>query len=513
MGKWLGSLLFAVLLLCAPVREVVAAADLYAAVLPDERADVAAKTEGELSTYTLDLSFDPAASTIGGRERITFVNAFDRPLGDVAFRLYPNAFYYDEGGTTVDDVRVGGKAVKASLEVADTVLRVPLAEPVAPGKSVKLSLRFRTVVPADSDGTYGIFSHETAHGTWVLADWYPIVAGYEPGTGWRLDEPTAIGDPTFSDAALYDVTVTLPKALRLVGTGKAVAETPAGKNDVATRIVSGPAREFTMVVDDDYVAASTIADDGTRITIYTNPETGTADGAKEALATAAKALATYSKRYGVYPYEELDIVETDLAGALGVSWSGLIFLDGPDLLANPFYVESDPTRLDFTVAHEVGHQWWGMSVGANSNDHTFMVEGLTNYLADVYVEDSQGTEAARRQLQIQIAQPYLSALERDGDGVADQPITAPAEGPPAGALEYGKAALGFLAIREEIGDKAFFAGMADYAESFAYRNATPDDLRGAFERASGRDLGELWRFWFEEAKTTATDVQRLLDGM
>jgi aminopeptidase N len=55
--------------------------------------------------------------------------------------------------------------------------------------------------------------------------------------------------------------------------------------------------------------------------------------------------------------------------------------------------------------------------------------------------------------------------------------------------------------------------MADYAESFAYRNATPDDLRGAFERASGRDLGELWRFWFEEAKTTAADVQRLLDGM
>ena len=487
----------------------IAATDLYAGVVPELRETVEAQVDGESSTYELDVRLDPATSTIGGRERLTFVNRFDEPLSDVAFRLYPNAFYYGEGETSVDDVRVAGKAATAVLASAETAMRIPLDEPVAPGASVNLSFRFRTVIPTDSDGTYGIFSHDTTHGTWVLADWYPIVAGYEPDAGWRLDEPTAIGDPTFSDAALYDVTVAAPVGLTVVATGTDVAIRDEGGDESKAQFISGPAREFTLVADDDYAAIQATVG-GTTISVFVNPGSGAEAGAEKALETAVSALEAYSARYGPYPYEELDIVGTELAGALGVSWSGLIFLDGTDFLANPSFVDADPTRLDFSVAHEVGHQWWGGSVGANSNDHTFMIEGLTNYLATVYVADSQGAEAAHRQLTIQIAQPYLAALNASGDGIVDVPITAPRQGPPSGALQYGKAALGFLAIHAAIGDKAFFAALAEYADEFAYGIATPDDLQGAFERASGQDLNELWQFWFKEAATTRVDVEQLL---
>jgi peptidase M1-like protein len=511
MCRSFGPVLLAVVVLLSPCGAAVAAPDLYAAVLPDLRDAIVAKTEGELSTYTLDVRLDPAASTIGGRERLTFVNRFDTALDDVEFRLYPNADYYGEGGTTVDDVRVAGAAATASLEVGETVLRVPLAEPVKPGGSVKLSFRFRTVIPTDSSGTFGILSHDTAHGTWVLADWYPIVAGYESGSGWYLAEPTSLGDPTFSDAALYDVTVTAPTGLTLVATGSAESH-EASDGDGVTQFESGPVREFTLVADDDYRATSTTVD-GTRITMYVNPDAGTAGGARLALATAASALHAYSVRYGRYPYEELDLVETDLSSSvLAVSWSGLIFLEGPDFLANAVFVSDDPTRLDFTVAHEVGHQWWGAMIGANSNDHTFMVEGLTNALATVYVEDTQGKDAARREIQMQLADRYLEALANTGDGVVDLPVGTVREGPQSGVLDYGKAALGFLAIRETVGDDAFFAGLADYAARFSYRNATPDDLRAAFERASGMDLSDLWRFWFNEAETTRAAVEQVLAG-
>jgi hypothetical protein len=509
MARRFGPALLALVVFLLPLRGVAAAPDLYAAVIPVQRDRVAAQTAGHLSTYAMDLKFDPAASTIGGRERLTWVNAFDKPLNDVAFRLYPNAFYYGEGETTVDDVRVAGKAATGSLEVKDTVLRVPLPEAVKPGGSVNLSFRFRTVIPANSEGTYGIFNHDTGHGTWVLADWYPIVAGYEAGTGWRLDEPTAMGDPTFSDAAFYDVSVEAPAGLTLVATGSAVGTTARG-GGTTTRFESGPAREFTLVADDDYQATSTTVD-GTTIRAYVNPNTGSEAGAKLALETAAKALHAYSARYGAYPYEELDLVEVDLSSSvLAVSWSGVIFLEGPNLLANSSLVEGDPARLDFTVAHEVGHQWWGAMIGADSNDHTFMVEGLTNALATIYVEDTQGKEAAKQQIQAELADQYLRALARTGDGVVDLPITAARQGPSSGVLDYGKAALGFLAIREAIGDKAFFAALADYAARFSYRNATPDDLKGAFERAAGMDLSDLWRLWFNEAQTTRADVEQVL---
>ncbi|MEA2594431.1 MAG: hypothetical protein QOF01_900, partial [Thermomicrobiales bacterium] len=48
---------------------------------------------------------------------------------------------------------------------------------------------------------------------------------------------------------------------------------------------------------------------------------------------------------------------------------------------------------------------------------------------------------------------------------------------------------------------------------FTYGNATPDDLRTAFERASGSDLQELWRFWFNAAETTRADVEQVLAGV
>ena len=52
-------------------------------------------------------------------------------------------------------------------------------------------------------------------------------------------------------------------------------------------------------------------------------------------------------------------------------------------------------------------------------------------------------------------------------------------------MVYGKAALGFGAIRAEIGDEAFFAALKDYSLAFRFEVATPADLRAAFERAPG----------------------------
>jgi hypothetical protein len=38
---------------------------------------------------------------------------------------------------------------------------------------------------------------------------------------------------------------------------------------------------------------------------------------------------------------------------------------------------------------------------------------------------------------------------------------------------------------------------------------TPDDLRAAFERASGRDLNALWSHWFDEAAMTREEIEEI----
>lgn len=264
-----------------------------------------------------------------------------------------------------------------------------------------------------------------------------------------------------------------------------------------------------MVLDDDFVASKRVSG-GTLITVYTDGSGEGADGGELALEATADSLATYGELFGVYPYVELDLVETELLGALGVSWSGVIFLDSDQLLANPGYVYERPDRLRFTIAHEVGHQWWGSVVGVNSNDHTFLLEGLTNYLAVAAIERIDGPEEGRRQFVLNCVQPYVNVLTENGDGIADQPIDG--EVPRFFAtLIYGKAAIGFYAIRQEMGDDAFFAAIRAWADDFAFGISEPDDLLRAFESESSAEIGELWRFWFNSAETTIADVEALVN--
>ena len=109
-----------------------------------------------------------------------------------------------------------------------------------------------------------------------------------------------------------------------------------------------------------------------------------------------------------------------------------------------------------------------------------------------------------------VAGPYLRLLQSSGDEIADLPIDETWDDPGRGAILYGKAALGFLAIRVEIGDDDFFAAIRGFAETWAFRIAEPGDLLAAFETASGDELDALWSRWFEQAETTPSEVDQLL---
>lgn len=474
----------------------------------DLRASVIDKIDGRISSYDINVDLDVETRTISGTERVDFVNETGEEQAEIPFRLYPNASYYGEGGLRIERVRVGGVAVTPTYAAEETVLSVPLTEPLVPGERVQIALRFTVTVPTDSTGTFGIFSFDSERGMWMLADWYPILAGWEEGRGWVLDPPTSSGDPTYSDVALYDLSLTMPSGLTVAATG---TETPAADGDSTIwSIVSGPARELAMVIDDDFVVL-TESVDGTDVSVFVDGNGEATAGAEIALDAATDVLSTYSDLFGPYPYDELDLVETELAGALGVSWTGLINLNGEQLLANSFYVDQEPDRLRFTVAHEVGHQWWGASVGLNSNDHAFLLEGLTNYLAIVATERTAGDAVAAQQLDVQCVQPYLRALRDSGDGIADVPISVETTGPSRGALMYGKAALGFLAIRQAMGDDAFFAALRSWAGENSFGISGPVGLLAAFEARTDVDVAALWSFWFQSAETTEADVLAMLD--
>ena len=474
------------------------AADPYAAVLPARRAAVAARTDGRLSRYTFDVALDPAASTIGGTAAVVFRNNADVPLAEAWFRLFPNAAYYGDGGTAVRDVTVDGAAATSTFAVRDTAMRAPFAASLAPGSTATIRFGFTTTVPTDSAGSFGILSHATGPGTWVLSDWHPVLAVWEAGSGWSLPAPTEAGDPTYAEAALYDVTIQAPDSLRLVLPG-AVVEDVAADGIRRQRAVAGPARDFTLVADDDFVTDERTVD-GTTITLHANP--GRDPAVRQGiLDAAAAALAFDNATLGPYPFARLEIADVPLEASLGVSWTGLIFLDGPGMLGRAVTADSETV-----VAHEVSHEWWGATVGADTNAHPFMAEGLATISALLTQERTAGPDVAGQQFDRWVVGP-TAALLRAGDVAVDRPA-APGDDQDARAwAAYGKASLAFTAIREEIGDDAFLAGLRGFAERWQFGIAGPADLRAAWEQASGRDLGDLWAHWFDRAELTQAELE------
>jgi hypothetical protein len=487
--------------------------DPWAELLPAERGAVAGRFGDDLSSYRIDAALDPASGTIAGVAEVRYRNTAGVPLEEVWFRLFPNAGYYREGRLTVAGVTVSGAPTKIGLALEETALRVALPEPLPPGDATTLRLPFEAVVPADSGGSYGIFGRDTETGSWVLAGWHPTLAVYDPGAGWNLTPPTAAGDPTYAASSLFDVRLTLPAGLAVVATGVEVEAADGegrgagdGGEPVARRFVAGPAREFTMVVDATYVPSRVEAGE---VAVVAWSEPAHAEMAARAAARAAADVAAYGERFGAYPFRELELVQAPLEGALAVAWSGLVFLDGDSLLGA--YGAGDRLAFETVVAHETAHLWWGALAGTDSNRHPWIQEGLATVSSLGALAWAGDPAAAEASLDVWVLGPARRLLTL-GDAVADRPVTAGGDETARSLATYGKGSLGFLAIRREIGDEAFWAALGDVAEGWRFRIFAPDDLLAAFERRSGEELDALWNEWFAGTVMTAAKIAAVAEG-
>ena len=517
--------------------------ELYEAVAPAHRQDVIAATEGRISQYTIRATLRPPgsetagtpatpwaspvatpassgtatppaltepAATITGVQELRFVNDTGTPLQDLYFRLYPNLRQYDEGRMEVWDITVDGIVVQPespplysvpastpvatpAAEDADLILiRVPLADPLAPGDATTVEMRFTTTVPVDPPDDTGLFRYMPETGSWTLAHWFPILAGFDPEHGWETDPPAAWSDLTFSNTALFDVTLTAPDDLVLVTTGVEL-EGEAHGGQQLRRFASGPARDFAIVADSDLIAVDAEVD-GTTVTSYHHPQN--AAGGEQILTWATQSLAVFTEMFGPYPYTTLDVVA--VPHMIGYEFPQMIFI-GSDYYPDPVASGTRPGAIEFLVAHEVAHQWWYGMVGSNIHRHAFLDEGLTEYSAVIYFEKQYGSDAAQGQLDQGLTLRYATMLLTAVDQVVDQPTSKFPDLVTYYTTVYRKAGLGFAALRSEVGDKAFFAALQDYAASHRFDVATPGDLLAAFEDASSRELDAFWHLWFETA--------------
>jgi len=440
--------------------------------------------------YTLDLVIDYESHSFEGQERLDYTNAEDVALDRLYLRLLPNGGKsYGDGSLSVSDILVDGQPARTKLSLADSVLEVELPQAIAPGERIQIEMIFRGEAPIDfgdgnGDTGYGIYN--LSQGVLALANWYPILAVYDD-QGWNLDPVSDMGDSVYSDSAYYDVQVTLDESLVLAASGSLV-ERQESEGTAQLHIEGGPMRDFFLVASPDFKTASQVVG-GIQVNSYYLP--GYESAGAKALEVTADSLRIYNQYFGAYPYSELDAVQAPMRYALGVEYPG-IFLVGSSLYAWP-----DKAEFEVTVAHEAAHQWWYNVVGNDVFDNPWMDEALATYSSGVYYELANGEGALQG-----LAQYWQDRYDRTVSDGKDDLITeslAHFESSDAagdyGGVVYNKGALFFRALREYIGDEAFFSALQNYYQDYKFKIASPQDLLKTFEDASGQDLDAFYQEW------------------
>jgi hypothetical protein len=468
---------------------------LQATLQPETLTSPAAPDLKAAPRYSLDVTIDYAAHTFQGHERLDYTNAEAVGLDRLYLRLLPNGGKsYGNGSLSVSGVLVDGQPAATELSLADTVLKVGLPRVISPGESVQVEMAFRGMAPEDfgGDGEAGYGIYNLSQGVLTLANWYPILAVFDD-QGWNLDPVSGLGDSVYSDCAFYAVQVTLDSNLIVAASGVEVGRQISGET-VQMSFEAGPMRDFFLVASPDFKVASQVVD-GIEVHSYYLPGYEAA-GAK-ALSVTAGSLRVYNQYFGRYPYTELDAVQAPMRYALGVEYPGIF------LVSSSLYDWPDRSEFEITTAHEAAHQWWYNVVGSDVFDDPWMDEALATYSSGVYYELEAG-ESAMQGL-VQFWQGCYERVRSEGkddlvveslahfEGLDDSDVY--------GGVVYNKGALFFKALRERIGDEAFFSALQNYYREYEFQIAAPQDLLVAFENASGQDLEDFYQEWLYSKET------------
>ena len=192
----------------------------------------------------------------------------------------------------------------------------------------------------------------------------------------------------------------------------------------------------------------------------------------------------YSQRIGAYPFTEFSVVSSPLPTGFGMPTMTYL---GESVLKLPFIRAT-------SLGHEVLHNWWGNGVYADVSRGNWS-EGLTTFMADYYYKERDSAEAARDSRLGWLRD--FAALPAD----AHAPLASfrSRTHGAAAALGYGKAAMVFFMLRDLIGVDAFDKGLRDFWNARQFSFASWEDLRTAFEQASGRPLQHFFAQWIERA--------------
>ncbi|TKC12452.1 M1 family metallopeptidase [Pedobacter polaris] len=158
-----------------------------------------------------------------------------------------------------------------------------------------------------------------------------------------------------------------------------------------------------------------------------------------------------------------------------------------------------------TIAHELFHQWFGDYVTAESWSNITVNESFAAFSEIIWKQHDVNKDAGDR-TRYEKLNTYLNSTQKgqspilvrfnynDKEDVFDN-------------ISYPKGAVILYALKNQMGDDAFFKSLNRYLTANAFKNGEAQQLRLAFEEVTGKDWSQYFNQWYYAGGHPILDVK------
>ncbi|MCK4664935.1 MAG: M1 family metallopeptidase [Bacteroidales bacterium] len=500
--------------------------------------------------YKINVRLDDVNHELFADETIEYINNSPDHLDFIYFHLWPNAYKNNSTALAAQEInrkgkhklfkieshrgyidsldfKVNGKQIKWEYDSLHIdICKLILNKPLKSGDKIIITTPFYVKIPKGVTSRFGHIEQ-----SYQITQWYPKPAVYDK-CGWNQMPYLNMGE-FYSEFGSFDVSITLPKNYVVGATGnlmnkdeliwleqkaeetkiiesfdKKDMDIPPSDSLIKTlRYTEKNIHDFAWFADKRYHVLKgevELPNTGKKVSTWAMFTNNNAELWKNSLEYINDALYYYSLWYGDYPYNNCSAVLGGCSAGGNMEYPTITVITRT----------KTPLRLEMTIVHEVGHNWFYGMIGFNERRYTWMDEGINSFSDSRYIQtkypDNKFYKMFVEKNMAKIlgieAYPYKTIHEFQyllaARNNIDQPANLHSEDyilQNYAAIAYCKTALSFHYLMNYLGEEKFNEIMQEFFKKWQYKHPYPEDIRKIFEEKTKKNLD--W-FFDDILKTT-----------
>ena len=473
------------------------------------------------ANYDINIKFDPASRLLSGSETIQYTNNSPDTLKEIIFKLYPNLYKKgssrsmkiadaDAGeGVTIEQLSVNGEAQdinKLRIDATNMIVRI---KPLFAKQQMQFSIKFSYTLNKGSH----IRTGQVDSGAFFIAYFFPRIAVYDDIDGWNRNQYNG-SQEFYNDFCNFKTAVTVPSNYIVWATGDHKNSSDVLTKKYCDRIHQAETNDAIIDIIDsnDLKNGNITTNTGSTWLFESNNVTDVAVGISNHYVWQSSSLivdpatkrrtrvdAVFNTRHKDFFLVASDARKTVEAMSYRFPkwpfpYNHETVFDGLDQMEYPMMVNDNPVEdraesIELTD-HEIFHTMFPFYMGINETKYGWMDEGwatigewLISPMIDTTLVDEYGMAAVNSSAGTEVDLPITT-------------LTTQLSGTPAFINNYPKPALGYLYVKDMLGDELFYKGLHNYFRNWNSKHPMPYDFFNSMNTGSGKNLNWFWKRWF-----------------